>query len=74
MYQKVKFLLDGEVITIYASMNKTVSVVRDEQKQVVAPPGFHVAMISAGIERDLRVSSMMKKMSYRSRQGLEKNE
>ena len=30
VYQKVKFLLDGEVITIDASMSKTVSVVRDE--------------------------------------------
>ena len=30
VHQKVKFLLDGEVITIYASMSKTVSVVRDE--------------------------------------------
>ena len=64
VYQKVKFLLDGEVITIYASMSKTISTVRDEQKQVVAPPGFHVAMILAGIERDPRVLSMMKKMSY----------
>ena len=35
-----KFLLDGEVITIDASMSKTVSAVRDEQKQVVAPLGF----------------------------------
>ena len=60
----MKFLLNGEVITIDASMSKTVSVVRDEQKQVVVPPGFHVAMISAGIERDSKVSSMMKKMSY----------
>ena len=66
VHQKVKFLLDGEVITINASMNKTVSTVRDEQKQVVAPPGFHIAMISVRIERDSRVSSMMKKMSYRS--------
>ena len=31
-------------------------------------------MISAAIERDPRVSSMMKKMSYRSGQGLGKNE
>ena len=31
-------------------------------------------MISAGIERNPRVSSMMKKMSYRSGQGLGKNE
>ena len=31
-------------------------------------------MISAGIERDPRVSSMMKKMSYQSGQELEKNE
>ena len=30
MHQKVKFLLDGEVITIDASMSKTVSAVRDE--------------------------------------------
>ena len=74
MHQKVKFLLDGEVITIDASMSKTVSAVRDEQKQVVAPPSFHVAMISARIERDPRVSSMMKKMSYQSGQGLGKNE
>ena len=29
MHQKVKFLLDGEVITIEASMSKTVSAVRD---------------------------------------------
>ena len=65
---------DGEVITIDANMSKTVSVVRDEQKQVVASSGFHVAMISTGIERDPRVSSMMKKMSYRSGQGLRKNE
>ena len=74
MYQKVKFLLDGEVITIDASMNKTVSAVRDEQRQVVTPQGFHVAMISTGIERNPRVSSIMKKMSYRSGQGLAKNE
>ena len=73
MHQKVKFLLDREVITVDAKMSKTVFAVRDEQKQVVAPPGFHVAMISAGIERDPRVSRMMKKMSYRSGQGLEKN-
>ena len=32
VHQKVKFLLDGEVITIDASMSKTVSAVRDEQK------------------------------------------
>ena len=30
VHQKVKFLLDGEVITIDASMSKTVSTVRDE--------------------------------------------
>ena len=30
VHQKVKFLLDGEVITIDASMSKTVSVVGDE--------------------------------------------
>ena len=30
VHQKVKFLLDGEVITIDASMSKTVSVVREE--------------------------------------------
>ena len=64
VHQKVKFLLDGEVITIDANMSKTVSVVRDNKKQVVAPPGFQVAMISAGIERDPRVSSMIKKMKY----------
>ena len=74
VHQKVKFLLDGEVITIDASMSKTVSAVRDEQKQVVAPPGFQVAMILNGIERDPRVSSMIKKMNYRPRQGLGKNE
>ena len=65
MHQKVKFLLDGEVITIDASMSKTVSAVRDEQKQVIAPLCFQVAMISNGIERDPRVSSMIKKMNYR---------
>ena len=32
MHQKVKFLLDGEVITIDASMSKTMSAVRDDQK------------------------------------------
>ena len=32
VHQKVKFLLDGEVITIDASMSKTVSAVRDDQK------------------------------------------
>ena len=36
MHQKVKFVLNGEVITIDASMSKTVSTVRDDQKQVVA--------------------------------------
>ena len=40
MHQKVKFLLDGEVITIDANMSKTVSIVRDDQKQVVVPPSF----------------------------------
>ena len=65
MHQKVKFLLDGEVITIDASMSKTVSAVREEQKQVIVPPGFQVAMISIGIERNPRVSSMIKKMNYR---------
>ena len=74
MHQKVKFLLDGEIITIDASMSKTMSAVRDDQKQVVAPSGFQVAMISAGIERDPRVSSMIKKMNYRPGQGLGKNE
>ena len=64
VHQKVKYFLDGEVITIDTSMSKTVSVVRDDQKQVVAPPGFQVAMISTGIEKDPRVSSMMKKMNY----------
>ena len=61
VHQKVKFLLDGEVITIDASMSKTVSTVRDEQKQVVAPSSFYVAMISAEIERDSRVSSMIRR-------------
>ena len=74
VHQKVKFLLDGEVITIDASMSKTVSIVRDDQKQVVALPGFQVTMISAAIERDHRVSSMIKKMNYRPGQGLGKNE
>ena len=32
VHQKVKFLLDGEVVTIDASMSKIVSVVRDDQK------------------------------------------
>ena len=74
VHQKVKFLLDGEVITIDASMNKILSTVKDDQKQVIAPPGFQVAMISARIERDPRVSSMIKKMNYRPGQGLGKNE
>ena len=74
MHQKVKFLLDGEVITIDASMSKTVSAVRDDQKQVAAPPGFQVAMISAGVEKDPRVSSMIKKMNYQPGQGLGKDE
>ena len=65
MHQKVKFLLDGEIITIDASMSKIVSAVRDEQKQVIAPLDFQVAMISARIEKDPRVSSMIKKMNYR---------
>ena len=30
VHQKVKFLIDGEVITIDASMSKTISAVRDE--------------------------------------------
>ena len=74
VHQKVKFLLDAEIITIDASMSKIVSTVRDEQKQVVAPPGFQVAMISAGIEKDPRVSSMIKKINYPPGQGLAKNE
>ena len=74
MHQKVKFLLDGEVITIDASMSKTVSALRDYQKQVVSPPSFQVAMISVGIEKDPRVSSMIKKMNYRPGQGLGKDE
>ena len=73
MHQKVKFLLDGEVITIEASMSNTVSTVRDNQKQVVAPPGFQVAIISDGIEMDPKVSSMIKKMNYWPVQGLRKN-
>ena len=40
------------------------SAVRDDQKQVVTPPGFQVAMILAGIEMDPKVSSMIKKMNY----------
>ena len=55
-------------------MGKTMSTVRDDQKQVVAPPGFQIAIISAGIERDPRVSSMINKMNYRPGQGLGKNE
>ena len=51
-----------------------VSAIRDEQKQVIAPPSFQVAIISAGIERNPRVSSMIKKMNYQSGQGLGKNE
>ena len=64
VHQKVKFLLDGEVITIDASMSKTVSAIRDNKKQVIAPSGFQVAMISAGVEKDPRVASMIKKMNY----------
>ena len=74
MNQKVKFLIDREVITIDASMSKTVSVVRDDQKQVVTPPSFQVAMIFNGIEMDPKVSSMIKKMNYRPGEGLGKNE
>ena len=55
---------------IDASMSKTVSVVRDDQKQVVVPPGFQVAMISAGIEMDPKVLSMIKKINYRPGQEL----
>ena len=73
IHQKVKFLLDREVIAIDDSMSKTVSVVRDDQKQVITPPSFQVAMISTRIERDPRVSSMIKKMNYRP-EGLEKND
>ena len=40
VHQKVKFFLDGEIMTIDASMNKAVSAVKDNQKQVIAPPGF----------------------------------
>ena len=72
VHQKVKFLLNEEVITIDASMSKTVSAVRDEYKQVITPHDFQVTMISAGIERDPRVSSMIKKMNYRPGQGLGK--
>ena len=74
VHQKVKFLLDGEVITIDASMSKTVSAVRDDQKQVAAPPSFQVAIISAGVEKNPRVSSMIKKMNYQPGQGLGKDE
>ena len=69
MHQKVKFLLDGEVITIDASMSKTVSAVRDNQKQVVAPPGFQVAMISARIEKDPSKHDQENKLSARARIG-----
>ena len=55
-------------------MSKTVSTVRDEHKQVIAPPGFQVAMISTRIKRDPRVSRMIKKMNYQPGQGLGKNE
>ena len=55
-------------------MSKTVSIVRDEQKQVITPPGFQVAMILTGIERDPKVSSIMKKMNYIPGQGLGRNE
>ena len=74
VHQKVKFLLDGEVITIDTSMSKTVSAVRDNQKQVIAPPGFQVAMISTGVEKDPRVSNMIKKINYQPGQGLGKDE
>ena len=70
----MKFLLDGEVITIDASMSKTVSAVRDDQKQVATPPDFQVAMISAGVEKDTKVSSMIKKINYQPGQGLGKDE
>ena len=70
----MKFLLDGEVVTIDASTNKTLSAVRDDHKQVVAPPGFQVAMISDGIWRDPRVANMAEKMNYKPGQGLGKNE
>ena len=69
----MKFLLDGEVVTIDASMNKTVSAVMDNQKQIVAPPGFQVAIISDGTMIDSKVASMFKKMNYPG-QGLGKNE
>ena len=65
VHQKVKFFLDGEFITIDTSMSKTLSTVRDDQKQIIAPLSFQVAMISIGIERDPKVSSMIKKMNYR---------
>ena len=41
---------------------------------MIAPPGFQVAMISAGIERDPRVLSMIKKMNYRLGKRLGKSE
>ena len=40
VHQKVKFLLDGEVVTIDASTKRTVSAVGEGQKQIIAPPGF----------------------------------
>ena len=54
-------------------MSKTVSAVRDDQKQVVSPPSFQVAMISNGIEINPKVLSMFKKMNYRPGQVLGKN-
>ena len=40
VHQKVKFLLDREIITIDGSMSNIVSAVRDNQKHVIAHPGF----------------------------------
>ena len=55
-------------------MSKTISVVGDDQNQVVAPPNFQVAIISYEIEMDPNILSMIKKMNYRPGQGLGKNE
>ena len=55
-------------------MSKTVSDALDNEKQVIAPPGFQVAGIFYEIEMDPRVTKMIKKMNYQPRQGLKKNQ
>ena len=67
VHLKVKFLLDRELVTIDASMNKNMSVVMDNQKQVVAPPYFQVAMTFDGTMMDSKVASMINNMNYRPR-------